>query len=114
MSNNSIFAPHLFKDKIALITGGGTGIGFAIAKLLGSLGAHVIITSRTEDTLKEAVETLKKDNIHADYLPVNIREEQEVNQLFDTINSKWGGCDFLVNNAGGQFVSPALDLSPNG
>lgn len=116
MSNNNetIFAQDLFKDKTVLITGGGTGIGLGIAELLGQLGARVIIASRTVETLQKSTEQLRQKGIEADFIQVNVRDEEEVSHLFEQITTKWGTCHFLVNNAGGQFVSPALNITPNG
>ncbi|HLR62393.1 MAG TPA: SDR family oxidoreductase [Lentibacillus sp.] len=114
MEHENIFAPQLFAGKSALITGGGTGIGLTIARLLGSLGAHVMLVGRTKETLEQAVSDLQAENIHADFIPANIRAEQEVAELFEAVSGRWGGCDFLVNNAGGQFAAPALDISANG
>src|SRR5699024_2203093 len=111
MEHENIFAPQLFAGKSALITGGGTGIGLTIARLLGSLGAHVMLVGRTKETLEQAVSDLQAENIHADFIPANIRAEQEVAELFEAVSGRWGGCDFLVNNAGGQFAAPALDIS---
>ncbi|VEF49532.1 short-chain dehydrogenase/reductase SDR [Bacillus freudenreichii] len=114
MGQETIFAPQLFKGKTALITGGGTGIGLAISQLLGQLGAHVILVSRTAETLEKAVTDLRSENIQADFIPANIRKEQEVEEVFEKVSERWGGCDFLINNAGGQFAAPALDISANG
>src|SRR5699024_9476420 len=50
----------------------------------------------------------------ADYLLTNIRSEKEITRLFENVITKWGGCDFLINNAGGQFAAPALEISANG
>jgi len=110
----TIFAPNLFKGKTAIITGGGTGIGFSIARVLGNLGAHVILTSRTEETLQQAAASLRSEKINTDYFPANIRNDNEVQALFEKVTSRWGTCDFLINNAGGQFAAPALDISANG
>lgn len=114
MNRDTVFSPKLFMDKTALISGGGTGIGFAIAHLLGTLGAHVLLVSRTTETLIKAVANLRKENIVADYVPANIRDEKEVKELFGVVSTKWNGCDFLINNAGGQFAAPALNISANG
>lgn len=114
MTQETIFAPGLFAGKTVLITGGGTGIGLATARLLGKLGAHVILVARTAETLGKAVTELQQEHIIADYVPANIRNEQEVTELFDIVSAKWGGCDFLINNAGGQFTAPALNISANG
>ncbi|MEJ9233176.1 SDR family oxidoreductase [Peribacillus butanolivorans] len=113
-ATRTIFAPKLFEGKTAIISGGATGIGFAIARELGQLGARVILASRTIERLDHAVEELRKDGIKANSHPVNIRNEQEVNVLFDTVTEQWGTVDFLINNAGGQFAAPALNLSLNG
>lgn len=114
MKQETIFAPGLFEGKSVLITGGGTGIGLAMARLLGELGAHVILVGRTVETLKKAVAELEHETINADYVPANIRDEEDVTKLFDSVSKKWGGCDFLINNAGGQFTAEALDISANG
>lgn len=114
MKQTAIFAPGLLEGKTAVISGGGTGIGFAIARLLGQLGTHVILVARTDHILAKAVTALREEQIQADYVPVNIREEEEVTDLFEIVSTEWGGCDFLINNAGGQFVAPALDISANG
>lgn len=114
MEKGEIFGVGLFKGKTALISGGGTGIGLATARLLGKLGAHVILVARTTSTLEKAVRDLQCEKIKADYITANIRDNQEVTELFDIVTKKWGGCDYLINNAGGQFTAPALDISANG
>lgn len=114
MSYSSVFKEKLFLGKKVIITGGGTGIGLEIAKLLGRLGAQVLLASRREEKLEAAVDQLRKKEIEANYKRVNIRDEHEVEQLFNYVSETWGSCDFLVNNAGGQFVAPALQISPNG
>lgn len=114
MSNYSIFSSNLFKGKCALVSGGGTGIGFAIAQELGRLGARVILAARDVSRLEEAALKLQEQGIEAFYHPVNIRNEREVNDLFEIAYEKWGSIDYLVNNAGGQFVAPALEISSNG
>lgn len=114
MEQEAVFAPGIFAGKTALITGGGTGIGLAAARLLGKLGAHVILAARTVATLETAVAELQLEKIQADYVPVNIREEQDVKAMFARVSTELGGCDFLINNAGGQFTAQALDISANG
>lgn len=114
MENSPVFVPNLFKGKKALITGGGTGIGFAIAQILGRLGAEVIIAARTIETLEKAVLQLQSENIVAEYIPVNIRDKTEVEKLFEAVTGKWQSFDFLINNAGGQFAAPALEISSGG
>jgi NAD(P)-dependent dehydrogenase (short-subunit alcohol dehydrogenase family) len=111
---NTVFRADLFRDRLAIVTGGGTGIGFAIAQLLGQLGAKVVLASRTEESLQRAAAALDEQGIEAIVHPLNIREEAEVEAVFDKIASEHGLPDMLVNNAGGQFAAPALDISPNG
>jgi len=108
-----MFQTHLFKDKVALVTGGGSGIGYAIAAQLLRLGARVFIASRTEERLKAAVETL-----HAlgpcEYFVCDIRLTASIHAMAKEIKEKAGRLDILVNNAGGQFPIAAENLSENG
>lgn len=114
MTDRPIFAPGLFAGRRALVTGGGTGIGLAIARELGGLGAHVVIAARTAERLEESTRELRAAGIAADWLVVNIRKEAEVEGLFARLESEHGPADILVNNAGGQFFGRALDITPNG
>lgn len=114
MSDDPIYVPGLFQGRSALITGGGTGIGFAIARELGELGAKVILAARTVERLAEAAAELKAAGVEADHHPVNIRKEDEVEALFEAVVARHGLPDILVNNAGGQFAAPALEISANG
>lgn len=109
-----IFAPRLFAGRTALVTGGGTGIGFAIARELGALGASVIIAARNAERLAAASARLSDQGIDCAWHQVNIRDEKQVAALFDTLADGGHLPDILVNNAGGQFEAPALDISPNG
>lgn len=114
MAEPTIFSPNLFKGKCALISGGGTGIGFTIAKELGKLGARVILAARSVERLEQAATELKTQGIDTYYYPVNIRNHDEVTALYEYVFDNVGPCDFLINNAGGQFAAPALQISPNG
>ncbi len=114
MSQQQIFRPGLFAGQTVLVTGGGSGIGFTIARLFGRLGARVAIAARTVERLDTAIARLGEEGIEARALPVNIRSEQEVEALFAALEADWGVPDVLVNNAGGQFAAPALEISANG
>lgn len=114
LKGNSIFKSGLLAGKTALITGGGTGIGFAIAKALGELGCHVILAARKKEQLKEAADQLTDIGIYVDYYSVNIRDEQEVESLYQAISQMHNNLNFLINNAGGQFSAPASNISSNG
>ena len=109
-----VFAPNLFARRHVLITGGATGIGFAIAEELGRLGARITIASRKEERLKDATKRLRAGGIDADWRQVNIREAAEAESLFADLGAARGLPDALINNAGGQFSAPALETSANG
>jgi citronellol/citronellal dehydrogenase len=108
-----IFAPGIFQDQVALVTGGGSGIGLATARELLRLGAKVAICGRTPEKLDAASKSLAGgDRVLTQ--PCDIREPEQVKTLIERVIAVWGGVDILVNNAGGQFPSPAQMISPNG
>lgn len=111
---NNVFKPELFKGKTALVTGGGSGIGLAIAQTLGSLGARVVIAARNTERLEDASKLLSGEGIDVRCREVNIRDNASVESLFQSLQNDAINVDILINNAGGQFSSPALDISPNG
>jgi NAD(P)-dependent dehydrogenase (short-subunit alcohol dehydrogenase family) len=114
VSTPAVFAPGLFRGRHALVTGGGSGIGFAIARELGSLGARITIAARTVERLRAAAADLEAEGIAVSPHPVNIRKEVEVEALFEALAREGELPDFLINNAGGQFAAPATAISPNG
>ena len=114
MSASAIFADGLLKDRHVLVTGGGTGIGLAIARECGHLGARVTIAARREAVLAEATEGLRTEGIDAAYRVLNIRDNDAVLAVYADIAEQRGLPDFLVNNAGGQFGAKADDISVNG
>ncbi|MBR9922347.1 MAG: SDR family oxidoreductase [Bacteroidetes bacterium] len=108
-----MFQSDIMKGKVALVTGGGSGIGYAISTHFLQHGARVIIASRKQERLDEAKKTLSKlGTCHT--FALDIREEDQVKSLAAFIQEKEGRLDYLVNNAGGQFPSAAEDISPNG
>ena len=109
-----MFAPGLFKEKVVVITGGGTGIGLAIAKRLGSLGARVAIGSRNSQHLEEGCSALREHGVDALALQVDVRLPEQVDEMVERTVKHFGGLDILVNNAAGNFICRAEDLSPNG
>jgi peroxisomal trans-2-enoyl-CoA reductase len=118
----SVYRQDLFQGKVALVTGGGTGIGRAITFELASLGAIVIIASRDEikcqNTALEINHSLNRlYRNHGSVVPgpsCSIRKEDEVVNLIAFILEKYNRLDMLVNNAGGQFVCNGEDLSGKG
>jgi NAD(P)-dependent dehydrogenase (short-subunit alcohol dehydrogenase family) len=111
---DTILRDGLFRDRLALITGGGTGIGLATARLMGRLGAKVVLAARTEDRLVRAAEALQGEGVEAFAIPLNIRDEAQVERVFDRVADEHGLPDALVNNAGGQFAASSVDISANG
>lgn len=113
MSAPHVFAPGLFTDVVALVTGGGSGIGLATARELHRLGAKVGICGRDPAKLAAAAESFgDADRVLAQ--ACDIREPSQVEALVKAVVNRWGRVDVLVNNAGGQFPSPAQHISPNG
>ena len=91
------------KDKIAIITGGGTGIGKATALLFAREGASVVITGRTEKTLAEAVDEAKRENLDVAYLISDITNEKDCKDAVDYMIESRGRLDILFNNAGVSY-----------
>ena len=110
----TIYKQNLFQGKTALITGGGTGIGLRIARELSTLGATVILASRSEEKLNKGVETIENDGRKVISIPLDIRNIESVQNCFSKIKEKVGECHILINNAGGQFPSLAKDINQKG
>lgn len=110
----SIFRPGLFENRVAIVTGGGSGIGFAIARDLGMLGAKVAIASRKQERIDAAKAELAKLGVQVLGAACDIRETEQVGKLVDTVVKELGPIDILVNNAGGQFPTAAENLSTKG
>src|SRR5262245_24977133 len=108
-----MFEKNMFKDKIVMVSGGGSGIGKAMAKMFLTLGAKVYIGSRKKERLEEAMKELKPLG-DCDFIELNIRETESVEQTAKLIKEKDGKLDILINNAGGQFPSPAEAITPKG
>jgi len=113
LSPGPIFAPDLLAGRVALVTGGGTGIGFGIATCLASAGAAVAIASRKPDHLEPALAQLRTSSPRAMSVEVNVREADSVGRMVERVTTELGRLDILVNNAAGNFYAPSADLSPN-
>ena len=114
MSYQSVFAPGLFNGKTIIVTGGGSGIGRCTAHELAYLGANVVIVGRSEDKLATVVKEIEEDGGKASYLVCDIRDEENVGSVIDTVIEKQGSLDGLVNNAGGQYRTPMKNISTKG
>jgi len=108
------FAPGLFAGRTALVTGGGRGIGAATAIGFAQLGANVIIASRTETELADTAARIEALGVQYLAVTTNIRDIASVEALRDAALARFGAVDFLINNAGGQFLSHPFRISDNG
>jgi citronellol/citronellal dehydrogenase len=114
MSYRSIFRADLFAGQTIIVTGGGSGIGRATAVELASLGAHVVLVGRTAEKLTAVQQEITQMGGGASTFICNIREEEQVQALFADVLARQGAVHGLVNNAGGQFLSPAEFISKKG
>ena len=114
MSYDSVLRDGLFANQTHNVTGGGSGIGRCVAHELASLGAHVVITGRKTDKLDAVVAEIVEDGGQASQAAFDIRKEDDVKAAIAGIVAERGAIHGLVNNAGGQFPSPAMFISANG
>src|ERR671921_2354422 len=109
-----MFMPTLLEHKVAIVTGGGTGIGLAIAKRLGEFGARVAIGSRNSANLEKGSAELRHAGLDPLAVQVDVRNPEQVDEMVHRVVRHFGKIDILVNNAAGNFVCRAEELSPNG
>ncbi len=110
-----MFETDLYRGQRVLVTGGGTGLGFAMAGKLASLGAEVHLWGRREAVLQEAVKALRETHgAQAFAHALDIRDAEAVTRQVDHIWQQHGPLTALINNAAGNFVSRTEDLSING
>lgn len=105
------FSKDLLKDKVVLITGGGTGLGRAMGERFLQLGAKLAITGRREEVLQQTSAELSANGYSVYYKPCDVRDPLQISELIDAVESHFGGLDILVNNAAGNFISPTERLS---
>jgi NAD(P)-dependent dehydrogenase (short-subunit alcohol dehydrogenase family) len=105
-----MLTPDTLKDKIVLVTGGGSGLGFAMAKRCAELGANVAICGRDEVKIKESAKMISGCQGYQ----CDVRDYESVGILFEKIASKFGEVNCLINNAAGNFLCPSEELTPNG
>jgi peroxisomal trans-2-enoyl-CoA reductase len=114
----SMFRPGLFEGHVAIVTGGGSGIGLAIARVLVELGCNVAIGGRKEEKLESARAELGAIGANGKGrvlgATVDIRDVDHVSRFLDVVEKELGAATILVNNAGGQFPTAAEHLAPKG
>ena len=111
---SSVFRPGLFDEKVAVVTGGGTGIGRCIAHELAALGATVVLWGRRIEPLQETAAEIVDDGGLASIVTGDIRDTDAVGDAVAEIVDRHGQIHALVNNAGGQFSALATDITANG
>ncbi len=102
------------KDKVVVITGGSSGIGKAIAKKFASEGSLVVITGRTSERLEQAKKEIEQFDGQVFAFQMDVRDPDRVQAMVEAVKNQFGKIDFLINNAAGNFICPAEDLSVNG
>ena len=112
--SSRIFAPGLLEGQVCVVSGAGTGLGKATAIELGGLGAKVVGCGRRQEPLDEMVEEVAGAGGSAECESMDIRDAEAVDRLMDGVIERHGRIDVLVNNAGGQFLSPAEAITPKG
>lgn len=112
--SSRIFAPGLLDGQVCVVSGAGTGLGKATALELTGLGATVIGCGRRTEPLQGMADEVADREGKAEFEALDIRDDEAVDRFMDGVIERHGRIDLLVNNAGGQFLSPAEAISPKG
>lgn len=108
------FSKTLLEDSHVVVTGGGTGLGRAMAMRCAELGAAVTINGRREEPLETTVSDIREAGGTAEGISTNVRDVDSVNDFFDEAEERQGPVTHLINNAAANFLAAAEDISPNG
>jgi citronellol/citronellal dehydrogenase len=109
---SKLFQPGLLDGQVAIVSGGGSGLGRASALELAAIGARVVVCGRRPEPLHETA--ARADGGRVEAAPCDVRDEGQVEALVDGVLERHGRIDLLVNNAGGQYMTPAEDITPKG
>jgi citronellol/citronellal dehydrogenase len=110
----SVLAEKTFADRTVLVSGGGSGIGEAIACLAARLGAQVVICGRKLDKLTRVSEAIRERGLRCEPIALDIRDRSAVDAALADVFAHRGGIDLLINSAGGQFPQDAIDFAEKG
>lgn len=102
-----------FAGRVAIVTGGGSGIGYAIAANLAALGAKVVVASRKQEVIDQAVADFRAAGGEAMAVRVDVRDPAQVQAMVDQVKAEYGRIDMLVNSAAGNFRVKAEEMSLN-
>ena len=109
-----IFSPDLLAGQVCVVSGAGSGLGRETALELGRLGAVVVGCGRRAEPLEETARLAEAAGAAFEHQALDIRDEEGVDAMVDGVVERHGRIDLLVNNAGGQFLAPAEEISPKG
>ena len=109
-----MFEKDILKNKVVLITGGGTGLGKSMAMRFAELGASLVIASRRKEVISEAASQMKEIGAEVLGLQCDVRDTDQVNSMVSDTLNQFNKIDILINNAAGNFISPTEMLSPGG
>ena len=110
----NIFSDGILDERVALVTGGGTGITGGVARALAEAGAHVVLVSRKMEHLQPAADAINDSGGKAFAMSADVRNPEEVEKALAATVQQFGKVDIVVNGAAGNFLCPAEELSPNG
>ncbi|MBA3568337.1 MAG: SDR family oxidoreductase [Pyrinomonadaceae bacterium] len=112
--SNKIFSDGILNERVAFVTGGGTGITGGVARALAESGARVVLVSRKMEHLQPAAEVINQAGGQAFAVAADVRNPEDVEKAIAATVQQFGKVDIVVNGAAGNFLSAAEELSPNG
>jgi len=114
MTTTPVHDPFSVAGKSVIVTGGGTGIGAAIARVFSERGAKVLIASRNGEHLGPVAKALRDGGGVVESITCDVRDPDQVETMVDRAEQEFGGVDVMINNHGASFYARAEELSPNG
>lgn len=102
------------KGKVVIVTGGSSGMGKAMAQRFVKEGAKVVITGRNKEKLDSTIKEFAENQENILAVQMDVRNVEDIQRTIEETVSRFGTIDYLINNAAGNFICPAEDLSPNG